>query len=273
MLYDLLVAAFLGVVEGMTEFIPVSSTSHLLILSDLLDFKGPPGHMFEIFIQLGAILAVVVLYWQKLWSVACGLPRKDAAAWHFVGILAIGTLPALVAGALGRDFIKSVLYDSPLVIASALILGGIVILAMEQYLVKKAKDIGIQDIPLRTAFWVGCAQAVALIPGVSRSGATIMGCLALGISRKTAAEFSFFLALPVMSAGVAYDLYKGWATIDLVAHWPLMATGFVCAFVTAMAVIRIALAIIARYGFAPFAVYRIALGILLVCIYAIPSSP
>ncbi|HBH27178.1 MAG TPA: undecaprenyl-diphosphatase [Rhodospirillaceae bacterium] len=265
---DLLLAALLGLVEGATEFIPVSSTAHLLILTDLLGFNGPAGHTFEIFIQLGAILAVVVLYWPRFWDTLTGLPRRDPAACHFAGILIVGTIPALIAGAALYPLIKHWAYDQPLLMAATLIAGGLFILAFERLLAARTATRDIDRLPLRSALLIGCAQAVALIPGVSRSGASIMGGLALGLPRRAAAEFSFFLAVPTMTAGVAFDLYKSWGEITLSSGWPLLATGFACAFATALAVMRTALAIVDRWGFAPFAYYRLLAGAALIAIYA-----
>ena len=254
---DILQALFFGIVEGMTEFIPVSSTAHLLILTDLFRFSGPPGHVFEIFIQLGAILAVVVLYRKRFLDTALGLGR-DPQARHFALLLIVGTIPALVAGALGRDFIKQTLYN-PTVIGSALIVGGLIMLALERW-GRTERIQNVEAIPLRLALIIGCCQAVALIPGVSRSGASIAGGLWAGLSRPLAAEFSFFLAVPVMCAAVFYDTLKSWDTITSGGYWDVMITGFVAAFLAAMVVIKFALAIVTRYGFTPFAIYRIAAG-------------
>lgn len=263
---DMLIALFLGFVEGLTEFIPVSSTAHLLILSDLTAFSRPPGHVFEIFIQLGAILAVVFLYRRRLLEAATTWPYNPAAR-HFILILIVGTIPALIAGALFRDFIKETLYN-PQIIAAALIMGGIVMLAVDRKKpnAKTCEDVG--TIPFKTALFIGCFQAIALIPGVSRSGASIIGGLSAGLSRKTAAEVSFFLAIPVMFAAVTYDTYKSWQDIASGDYWLLMMAGFTAAFVTAMAVIRFALYIIGRFGFYPFALYRIAAGIFILLFMA-----
>ncbi len=257
---DLLTALFLGFIEGLTEFLPVSSTGHLLVLTDLLDFPAASGHVFEIFIQLGAILAVVVLYWKKFWHTA-RYALFEKTPRRFALNLMIGTLPALILGALGHDFIKEHLYRLP-VIATALIIGGILILWLE----KRTKTVAItnvDDIPLKTAFFIGCAQCIALIPGISRSGATIMGSLGLGLSRPAAAEFSFFLAVPVMCAAVAYDTLKSWDSLMETGYWTLLWSGFFSAFLTALLVMKIAIRIINHSGFMPFAVYRIFAGLLI----------
>jgi len=255
---DVVTALFLGFIEGLTEFLPVSSTGHLLVLTDMLHFSAPAGHVFEIFIQLGAILAVVVLYFQKFWHTALYCFREDTSR-RFALNLVVGTVPALIFGALGRDWIKTHLYNMP-VIAVALIVGGLVILLLEKRLTKNTVT-SVDEISLKKAFLIGCAQSLALMPGVSRSGATIMGSLGLGLSRSVAAEFSFFLAVPVMCAAVAYDTFKARDAIMAGGYWGIMGAGFVAAFLTALLVMKLALKIIGRFGFAPFAFYRIAAGL------------
>lgn len=261
---DILTALFLGCVEGLTEFIPVSSTAHLIVLVEGLKFPAPPGHIFEVFIQLGAIFAVIVLYRRKLTATALSIHTSQESQ-RFVMNLIVGTLPALAAGFLGRDWIKGNLYN-PFVIATTLIVGGIVILLLEKKL-NHSRIENVDAIPLKTAFLIGCCQMVALVPGVSRSGATIMGSLALGLSRPAAAEFSFFLAIPVMLAAVSYDLLRGWSDIVAYGHFELMAAGFFAAFISAMIVIRLALKLISRYGFTPFAWYRILAGVLILLFF------
>lgn len=261
---DYLIALLLGFVEGLTEFLPVSSTAHLILLVEGLNFPSPPGHVFEVFIQMGAILAVMVLYRRKLWSTFIGLPRDPVAQKFTVNIIA-ATIPALIAGALGRDWIKAHLYE-PAVIAIALIIGGVIILIMEKKFTRAAINT-VDDIPLKTAILVGCCQALALVPGVSRSGATIMGALAMGLARPAAAEFSFFLAIPVMLLAVAYDTWQGWDAIMAYGHMGLMITGLFSAFITALCVIKLALYVIGRFGFAPFAWYRIGLGIIVLMVF------
>ncbi len=246
----------LGVLEGLTEFIPVSSTGHLLLLSELIGFDGPPGHVFEVAIQLGAILAVVLLYARKLFGVLFGLPR-DPAARHFAIAVLLAFLPAAVVGALAHGFIKSVLF-SPWVVAVSLILGGIAIL-----LIERARPVAIihsvEQLPFGRALAIGAVQCLAMIPGVSRSGATIMGALLMGVDRRTAAEFSFFLAIPTMFGATVFDLYKNRAHLDLDAGL-VIGLGFACAFIAALLVVRAVVGFVARHGFAPFAWYRIALG-------------
>lgn len=255
---DYLIALLLGIVEGLTEFIPVSSTAHLVVLGEWLSFRAPPGHVFEVCIQLGAIMAVIVVYWKKLWGTLVGIGH-DRTAQSFAANVIVATIPALIIGALARDWIKGVLYDQ-IVIAVALIIGGIIILLFEKKLTNPKIET-VDHIPLKTAFLIGCCQSVALIPGVSRSGATIIGALGCGLSRRAAVEFSFFMAIPVMFAAVGYDLYRGWNDIMAHDYLLIMLTGLVAAFLSALLVIKIALQIIERYGFTPFAWYRIGAGI------------
>jgi undecaprenyl-diphosphatase len=252
-------AAFLGIVEGLTEFLPVSSTGHLILLVDLLGFEGPKGRVFEIAIQLGAILAVCVLYRERLWRVLRDAPG-DAAARRFIAAILLGFLPAAVIGVLAGGFIKSVLF-SPWVVSVSLILGGLVILAVERG--KPAPRFAeVERFPPLLALAVGFCQALAMIPGVSRSGATIMGAMMLGVERRAAAEFSFFLAIPTMLGATVYDLVKNRATLSL-DDGGLIAVGFVLAFLSALVVVRALLAYISRHGFGIFAWYRIALGLLM----------
>jgi len=248
----------LGVLEGLTEFIPVSSTGHLILMTAVLGFEGPPGRVFEIAIQLGAILAVVVLYYRKLFGVLFGLPR-DPAAQHFAIAVLLAFLPAALVGVVAHGFIKSVLF-SPWVVAVSLIVGGIAILLIER--ARPTPSIhAIEQLPLGRALAIGALQCLAMIPGVSRSGATIMGALLLGVDRRTAAEFSFFLAIPTMFGAVVYDLYKNRAGLTFDGGI-IIVVGFVAAFLSALLVVRAVIGFVARHGFAPFAWYRIALGTL-----------
>jgi undecaprenyl-diphosphatase len=257
-----LMAALLGIVEGLTEFLPVSSTGHLILLVDLLGFQGPPGKVFEIVIQLGAILAVCWVYRRKLVDVAIGLPRQRSAQRFTLNVL-LGFLPAMVIGVFAYGFIKGTLF-SPWVVSVALIVGGIAIIAIER-LVRQGPRIAVEDMRPATALKVGVFQCVAMIPGVSRSGATIMGALLMGVDRRTAAEFSFFLAIPTMLAATVYDLYQQWAVLDF-SNGLVIAIGFAAAFVTAMIVVRAAIGFIGRHGFVPFAIYRIVIGTIMLAI-------
>lgn len=261
---DFLTAAFLGFIEGLTEFIPVSSTGHLVILVDGLNFAAPPGHVFEVFIQLGAILAVAWIYRQRIQETVVGLPRQRKARTFTLNLI-LGTLPAVFAGAAFHAQIKS-LYE-PVFIACMLILGGIVILLLERRLKNPRVD-NVDDVSPRAALLIGCFQMLALIPGVSRSGATVMGALGLGLSRPAAAEFSFFLAMPVMFGAVLYDGYKNWDALKAYPDLHLLAVGFVMAFVTALVTVRLVMRFIARTGFAPFAWYRIAAGLVTLALFA-----
>jgi undecaprenyl-diphosphatase len=252
-------AALLGVVEGLTEFIPVSSTGHLILLVDLLGFQGPPGKVFEIAIQFGAILAICVLYWKRLWHVAVGL-FSDHESQRFATNILLGFLPAMVIGVLAHGFIKSVLF-SPWVVSVMLVVGGIAILLIERYRPEPTVS-HIDAITPGLALRIGLCQCVAMIPGVSRSGATIMGALLLRVDRAPATEFSFFLAIPTMLAATVYDLYKNWDYLSL-DDGALIATGFICAFVAALVVVRTLIRFVSRNGFAPFAYYRIIVGLLM----------
>lgn len=253
---DAALAALIGVIEGLTEFLPVSSTGHILLVGHFLGFTNP-GRVFEIAIQLGAVLAIALLYFRRLWAVAMALPR-DAAARRFVVAILLAFFPAVFVGVLFHDVIKQILFESPRLIAINLILGGAAILWIE----KRPKRVVVtqaEAMPLRTAFWIGCCQCLAMVPGVSRSGATIMGALLLGVERKAAAEFSFFLSLPTMLGATVYDLYKNRALLSG-DDMGLIGVGFVCAFVAALVVVRYFINFIGKHGFTPFAWYRIGLG-------------
>jgi undecaprenyl-diphosphatase len=257
-------AAILGVIQGLTEFLPVSSTAHLLITSQLIGFDDPGG-VFTVMIQLGSILAVMWLYRVKIIGVVTGLPSRPEAR-RFAAMLAIATLPALVAGALFSKFVKQVLYASFGTIAVAFIAGGIVMLIVERF--RPTPDVyDIDQLPVGRALAIGTFQTLALIPGVSRSGGTIVGAMLLRVDRAAAAEFSFFLAMPTMAAAFAHDLFE--ARHHLGAERSLeIAVGFVMAFLASALVVRPFLNFVRRCGFAPFAWYRIALGIALLAAVA-----
>jgi undecaprenyl-diphosphatase len=257
---NLIVAALLGVVQGLTEFLPVSSTAHLLISERLLGFADPGG-VFTVLIQLGSILAIVWLYRAKIARVLAGLP-SDADARHFVLMLLVAFLPAAVAGALFSGFVKRVLYTTPAVIAVTFIAGGIVMLVAERYR-PQPRVLNADHTSLPRALGIGVCQTLALIPGVSRSGATIVGAMLLGLDRPAAAEFSFFLAIPTLSAAFAHDLLKARHELGA-ARVEEIAIGFVTAFIASAIVIEPFLAVVRRRGFAPFAWYRIVAGVLIV---------
>jgi len=253
----LLTVILLGILEGLTEFLPVSSTGHLILASALLGFEGEGSVTFKIAIQLGAILAVIVAYWGRFWGVAKGLAARDANSIAFTRNILIGFLPAMVIGVIAYDAVRAAI-QTPIIVAVALIVGGVLILLIER-MVKHVRVESVERMPVGTAIAVGIVQCIAMIPGVSRSGATIMGALLMGVERKTAAEFSFFLAVPTMTAATAYALYKDRALLSL-DDLGQIALGFGCAFVVALLVVKAFVAIVGRYGFAPFAWYRIVIG-------------
>ena len=255
---DWLIAILLGLVEGLTEFIPVSSTGHMLLLGHFLGFESK-GKTFEIVIQLGALLAIISVYFKRLWHLATRWPTDPEARRFLIGLL-IAFLPAVVIGFAAYGFIKTVLFETPLVICVALIIGGLLLLWLDR--MKKVPSFLEADrYPLRIYFLIGLFQCRAMIPGVSRSGATIAGGLLLGTDKRSAAEFSFFLALPTMGAAVAYDLFKNRDVLDF-SDLGLIAIGFVAAFLTALVVVRFLLDFVSRRGFGPFAWWRIIVGTL-----------
>jgi undecaprenyl-diphosphatase len=251
-----LVAAFLGVLEGLTEFIPVSSTGHLLLAGHFLGFESA-GNTFEVVIQLGAVLAIFTVYAAKLWLVA-STAHKDPVQLRLLVAVLIAFFPAVVAGIFLHDFIKTVLFESPQLIAIMLILGGIVLLVVDRIAPAPVHD-NVDDVPLRKAFAIGLCQCVAMIPGVSRSGATIVGALMMGVGKRAAAEFSFFLSMPTMGAAFAYDLFKNRDALDFSALTDI-AVGFAAAFITAVLVVRWVLNYVSRHGFAIFGWWRIVVG-------------
>lgn len=256
MMSSLIQAALLGILQGLTEFLPVSSTAHLLIGGRLLGFADPGG-VFTVIIQFGSILAVMWLFRARIARVVLGFFQGGDDRRFALAILA-GFVPALVAGAFLADFVKRVLYESLGTIAVALIVGGIVMLTIERW----HRTITVRDaseIPVDRAFFVGVCQTLALIPGVSRSGGTIMGGMLAGLDRRAAAEFSFFLAMPTMAAAFAHDLWE--VRHDLSSGRAAeIGVGFVMAFLAALAVVTAFVNFVGRSGFAPFAWYRIGLG-------------
>lgn len=254
---ELLVAILLGIVEGVTEFLPVSSTGHLILASELMGYDAAQWAVFNIAIQPGAILAIVALYWRTFLAVAKGLLRWEAASVAFVRNLLIAFFPAVVLGLAFGDQIEALL-ENAVVVAWALIAGGIAILVIER-LVHTENVLGISGVSTMQSIKIGLVQCLAMIPGVSRSGATIMGAMALGIDRRTAADFSFFLALPTLTGATVLQLYKHRDAITA-DSLGLIAVGFVVSFVVALAVVKAFLAIVTRHGFAPFAWYRIVAG-------------
>jgi len=250
-------AALLGIVQGLTEFLPVSSTAHLLVIGQLIGFHDP---VFTVMIQLGSIFAVMWLYRSKIAAVIAGLASTQEAR-HFALTIAVATVPALLAGALLSDYITSVLYDSPRVFAVAFIVGGIVMLLVERFR-PEPSVMDADATPLRRALGIGLCQVLALIPGVSRSGATIVGGMVMGLDRPAAAEFSFFLAMPTMMAAFGHELLQVRGELSS-ARAAEISIGFLLAFVSSLVIIKPFLGFVRRSGFAPFAWYRIAVGALL----------
>lgn len=254
---DWLLAIILGLIEGLTEFIPVSSTGHLLLLGHFLGFEST-GKTFEIVIQLGALLAIISVYFKRLWTLATRWPFEVEARRFLIGLL-VAFAPAVVIGVFAYDFIKLVLFETPMVICVALIVGGVLLLLLDR-MKKVPVYLQADQYPLRVYLLIGLFQCLAMIPGVSRSGATIAGGLLLGTDKRSAAEFSFFLALPTMGAAVAYDLLQNWERLDF-SDAGLIAIGFITAFLTALAVVKLLLDFVSRHGFAPFAWWRIGVGV------------
>ena len=258
----LLIAIILGIVEGVTEFLPVSSTGHLVLAGALLGYNDEQWNAFNVIIQLGAILAIIVLYWRTFWAVLEGLIRGNPVSLRFVRNILIGFVPSAILGFLLINRIEALLLK-PAVVAWAFILGGMAILVIEK-MVKNTPVVGVADMPLKTVIGVGLIQCLSMIPGVSRSGATIMGGLSLGVERRTAAEFSFFLAIPTMLGATTLELLKHRDEIVAGASgvgFGTVAVGFVVSFVVALVVVRAFVHYISRHGFAPFAWYRIAAGV------------
>jgi undecaprenyl-diphosphatase len=249
-------AILLGLIEGLTEYIPVSSTAHLLLAERLLGVSSS-GRTFEVLIQLGAILALLTVYAAKLWQMAQRLP-SDPQTQKFVAAVLLAFLPAAIIGAAGHTIIKTIFFESPLLICASLVIGGIVLLIVDRMnLTARTHDI--MDITPVMALKIGLCQCLALIPGVSRSGSTIVGAMLLGADKRTAAEFSFFLAMPTMAGAFAYDLYKNWSQLssDDVAN---IALGFAAAFLAGIVVVRYILDFISARGLSFFGWWRILVG-------------
>jgi undecaprenyl-diphosphatase len=253
---DYLNAGLLGIVEGLTEFLPVSSTGHLILADKLLGIEGPESKLFDIVIQLGAILAVCWVYRERFVHAALGL-GSDPVAQRFVANIVIAFLPAAVAGVFAYRLIKDVLF-SPWVVAVSLVVGGILILVIEKVR-PRPRVLDVDQMRIRTALGIGCCQILAMIPGVSRAGATIMGAMMLRVDRPAATQFSFFLAVPTMLGATVYDLYKNRAILSF-ENGLIIAIGFVVAFLCALFVVRTLVGFVSRHGFGVFAWYRIAIG-------------
>lgn len=246
-------ATILGIIEGLTEFLPISSTGHLILVNQWVSFGKDFTLLFDIVIQLGAILAVVVYFWKKLW------PPTDIWLKAIVGVL-----PAIVLGALFAKQIEEKLFN-PWTVAVALLIGGIIILLVER---KKSPDkiISINTLGFKTAFFIGLIQCLSMIPGTSRSGATIIGAMILGASRAVAAEFSFFLAIPTMLAASAYSLLKYNAPLDIQQIF-VLAVGFIVSFLVALAAVKFLISYVQKNNFKIFGYYRIVLGIIIIAYF------
>jgi undecaprenyl-diphosphatase len=249
-------ALLLGLVEGITEFVPVSSTAHILLIGHFLGFEST-GKTFEVLIQLGAILAIVSVYFGKLLQIVATLPTSRETQRFVLGVL-VAFLPAMVLGALLHNVIKTVFFETPALYCTTLILGGLALLWIDR-LPLKPRHLSAWEFPAGLCFRIGLCQCLALVPGVSRSGATIAGALLMGADKRSAAEFSFFLAMPTMAGAFAYDLYKNRDVLSLADAW-VIAAGFAAAFVAAVLVVRSLLGFVSRHGFAPFAYWRLLVG-------------
>ncbi|AFJ45663.1 undecaprenyl-diphosphate phosphatase [Shimwellia blattae] len=273
--HSLISALILGIVEGLTEFLPVSSTGHMIIVGNLLGFTGDTAETFEVVIQLGSILAVVVMFWRRLFSligINFGKPVPYEGDKHnpertgrlsLIHIL-LGMVPAVVLGLVFHDTIKSLF--NPVNVMYALVVGGLLLLAAEWLKPGQPRAVGIDDMTYRQAFVIGCFQCLALWPGFSRSGATISGGMLIGVSRYAASEFSFLLAVPMMMGATVLDLYKSWHFLSL-HDLPMFAVGFVAAFVVAMIAIKTFLTVIKRISFVPFAIYRFIVAAVVYAIF------
>ncbi|NMN59316.1 undecaprenyl-diphosphatase [Xanthobacter sp. SG618] len=254
---DMLEALVLGLLEGLTEFIPVSSTAHILLAGHFLGFESN-GHTFEVLIQLGAVLAILTVYFQRFLRVAQQLPTNPGARRFVIGVL-IAFLPAAVIGAAAHGFIKSVLFETPALICGTLIFGGIILLFIDK-VVPQPRYNNAMGLPWHVALIIGFFQCLAMIPGMSRSGSTIVGAMLMGVDKRAAAEFSFFLALPTMFGAFAYDLFKNRNNLSM-DDGLLIVIGFVAAFCAAVVVVKSLLDFVSKHGYAPFGWWRIAVGI------------
>ncbi|MBP0724394.1 undecaprenyl-diphosphate phosphatase [Bacillus sp. RG28] len=266
MLPDWLIGLIMGMVEGLTEFLPVSSTGHLILTADLINFGGPRSTVFEVVIQLGSILAVVVVFWKRLWSVVgiktSGYKKTKLNLIHII----IGAIPAGLAGVVFHDFIKNVLFSSRNVVIG-LVAGGILLIVAERF-AKEPKSTNLDQISYTQAFLIGCFQVLALWPGFSRSGSTIAGGLLLGLNRKTAAEFTFILAVPMMIGASGVDLIKSWNVLSS-SDLTLFITGFITAFIVALLAIVFFLKLLEKVKLTPFAIYRFIIAIVFTLVYLV----
>ena len=251
-------AILLGLLEGLTEFIPVSSTGHILLAGHFLGFEST-GKAFEVLIQLGAILAILSVYFSRLWKMLVDLPSDPKTRRFVLGIL-LAFLPAAVIGALAHDFIKTVLFETPIVICVALIVGGVILLWADRW-AKDPRYLDVTDYPMGVYLGIGLAQCLAMIPGTSRSGSTIVGALLMGADKRSAAEFSFFLAMPTMAGAFTLDLLKNYDVLSS-SDLTIIAVGFVTSFIAAVFVVRSLLGYVANHGYALFGWWRLVVGTL-----------
>ncbi|SHI92979.1 undecaprenyl-diphosphatase [Geosporobacter subterraneus DSM 17957] len=260
----IITAVILGIIEGFTEFLPISSTGHLIIANQWFNLEGSFGNMFNVVIQLGAILSVVIYFHDKLIPFSRNKTlRQRRDIWNLWKKTVVGVIPALVLGALFADLIEEYLFN-PYTVAIALVVGGVILIGMERR--RKSYRINyLEELGYGTVFLIGIFQCLAMIPGTSRSAATIIGAMALGTSRNVAAEFSFFLAIPTMAAASGYSLLKS-ATMMTGEQWVLLGIGFVVSFLVALVVISLFMGYIRRKDFKPFGYYRIVLGVLILAL-------
>ena len=252
-----IIAVLLGILEGLTEFIPVSSTGHLLLVGHFLGFDSA-GNTFEVVIQIGAVLALVVLYFSRLWGAVASAP-SDPTSRRFIASIVIAAIPAVLLGVLMHDLIKTVLFETPMLIAVMLVIGGVILLLVDRLELTEVHCDPMR-LPLKTALGIGLFQCLSLIPGTSRSGSTIVGALLLGVSKRAAAEFSFFLSIPMMFGVFGYDLMKNRDVLDFTALGEI-ALGLLAAFVTALLVVRWVLNYVSSHGYAFFGWWRIVVGL------------
>ncbi len=252
----LFVPLVLGIIEGLSEFLPISSTAHLLLADYFFGLDQPAA--FVVLIQLGAILAIVTIYFTRLFQILVDAIKGKKGAWLFILNVVLASFPAALAGVMLRDVIQEVIYQSPLVIAVMLIVGGVILLVVDRMPLKPRYS-DIYTYPWHLSLIVGLFQTLALVPGVSRSGATVVGAMLFGTDKRSATEFTFFIALPIMTGAFAYDLFKSWDQVSG-GLGVSIAVGFAASFVIGAVVVRYLLDFVSRHGFAPFAWWRIGVG-------------
>ncbi|MCU4613551.1 MULTISPECIES: undecaprenyl-diphosphate phosphatase [Acinetobacter] len=262
----LLKAAIMGIVEGITEFLPISSTGHLILASELMDFWTPEkSAVFVVLIQIGAIAAVIYEYWSRLWNAATGMVTGEEKGRRLGFSLIFASIPIVLVGLTFGQTIKEVLFND-LVVALGLIIGGLIIIWVEKN-PPQIKAVEVENITFKQSIWIGLIQVLALIPGTSRSGATIIGAMYLGVSRKAATEFSFFLGIPVIIGAGLLDLYQSYHVLDGFDDWIVLAVGLIVSFISALLLIRALVAYVAKRDFMVFAWYRIASGLLILLLF------